>query len=177
MIGPRSAPTIAGRRRSSTSRDATSPTIPTGHGPWTIVAAASSTASGDVRASAIAVFEQVAARGVRRLEDRGELGGLGLVLGQEQARRVERLPHPAGRVQARRDRERELLQVDVRRRQAGHGQERGQPGPRRRPKPLQPELDDRAVLAEHGREIRHGADRGEIRQVEARPRRGAVARG
>ena len=32
--------------------------------------------------------------------------------------------------------------------------------------PLQPELDDRPVLAEHGREIRHGADRGEIRQLE-----------
>ena len=65
MTGPSSAPTTAGRPSSSTSREATSPTIPTGQGPRTIVAGASgggavssrrrATAS-DARASPIACF-------------------------------------------------------------------------------------------------------------------------
>ena len=64
MTSPSSAPTTAGRPRSSTSRAATSPTIPTGHGPRTIVApgrwagsaVAAPSAHGGARASAIACF-------------------------------------------------------------------------------------------------------------------------
>jgi hypothetical protein len=46
------------------------------------------------------------------------------------------------------------------------GQERGEAGPRTRAQPLQPELHDRAVLPQHGSEIRHGPDRSEIREIE-----------
>ena len=129
-------------------------------------------------------LHEVAASQVCRLEDDGEALGLGRVVGEQQARGVECLPHPASRVQARREAERQGLQVHVRRRRAGLRQQGGETRPRGRPQLLQPELHDRAILAEDGREIRHGADRGEIRErergvaeEEARQREGDAAPG
>ena len=56
MTSPRSAPTTAARPRSSASRAATSPTIPTPHGPRTRVAGASGSSATRARASATAAF-------------------------------------------------------------------------------------------------------------------------
>ena len=126
-------PTIAGRPVSSARRPATRPMIPTGHGPVASSAAASgppairipvSAGRGRVepapagpapapgragrtrpapRRSALRMRSR--AGGVRRLEDRGELGRLLRRRGEQQPGGVEGLPHPAGGVEPGREHE------------------------------------------------------------------------
>ena len=186
MTGPSSAPTTAGRPRSSTSRDATSPTIPTGHGPRTIVAPARvrrqrtvAVASPAVpshrsraepariaRASAIVVF--VRSRRLVLAVSSSAASAVGLLgrLAEQQAGRNKGLAHPARGVDPRSDRERKRLDVHVARRDAGRREERHDPGPRLAPDPLQPEADDRPRLAEDRDEVGDAPDRGEVREVE-----------
>jgi hypothetical protein len=109
----------------------------------------------EVAAGAVGLFEHRGQRG--RLVDRG---------GEQEARGVQRLPHPPGRVQPRREDESDGLEVDAARADAGTRQERGDAGPRRGSHAFQSELRDRAVLAQHGRHVRDGPDRGQVRQLE-----------
>ena len=110
--------------------------------------------------------QQVAPRDVGSLEHGGEIRRFGGVVGEEQPGRVERLPHPTGRVEPRRHGEGERLEVDVRRGEPGDGEQRGETGPRLGAECLQPEADDRPVLAEHGGEVCHGPDRRQVREPE-----------
>ena len=134
-------PTTVGRPVSSASRPATSPRIPTGHGPWSSIAGASGPPLVRIAgASSVGTSEQrllarrlarvrhaergprlgdrrlheVLARRVRGLERRRELGGLLRRLGEQEPGRVERLPHPSGRVEPRRDDEAHGLEVGTR---------------------------------------------------------------
>ena len=92
--------------------------------------------------------------------------GLGRVLGQQEPGGLERLPHPTGGVEPRGDGEGDGLEVDGGRRDPGALEERRDPGPRRRPQPLEAEPRDRAVLADDRRDVGDGPDGREVGQVE-----------
>ena len=169
---PRSAPTTAGRPRSSASRAATRPTIPTAPR-----AAHDGRAVGrvDVRDGRPRLgdggLHQVAPGQVGGLERIGVDGGLGRILGQQEAGRLERLPHPSGGVQPRRDGEGHGLEVDRGRARSGHAPAgRRCPGRGAGPQPLEPEPRDGAVLADDRRDVRDRPDRREVGQVERRSR-------
>ena len=98
----------------------------------------------------------------------GRRQGLGLLrrLGQQEARGVERLPHPPGGVEPRRQHEAHRLEVHGRRRDTGPREEGGDPGPRGRTHELQAQAGDRAVLAQDRCDVRDRPDGGEVRQLE-----------
>ena len=169
----------------STSRDATSPTIPTGHGPWTIVAWS---ATGSVAASdrggqlacgrrsgtadrrpslAHRLARQVAPRPIGGLELGRQPVRLGPVVGQEQRRGVGRLPHPARGVDPRRDRERQRLERRRRPARPDAASRRAAiPGRGAARDPGQAEPDDRARLAEDRDEVGDAPDRREVGELE-----------
>ena len=93
-------------------------------------------------------------------------GRLGRVLGQEQPSGLHRLADASGRVQAGRQGERDRLEVHGRRDHPCALEEGRDPGPRRRAEALQAQSRDRPVLADDGRHVGHGPDRGEVRQGE-----------
>ena len=111
---------------------------------------------------------QLPPRPVGDLQTLRERVGLGRILGEQQPRRLHRLPDPPRRVQARGDRERDRLEVDGLRRHPSPREQCGDPGPRPRAEPLETEARDRAVLADDGRHVRDRADGREIGQVEGR---------
>ena len=118
------------------------------------------------RASATAVRVRSRRARFATLERVGMQGRLGRVLGQQEPRRLERLPHPAGRVEARREGERDRLEVDGGRVDPGALEQRGDARPRVPPEPLEPEPGDRPVLADDRRHVGDRADRGQVGQVE-----------
>ena len=131
MTSPSSVPTMAGRPVSSARRPATRPRIPTGHGPVTRSAAAAGPPATRIRGASAGRVEprllarslarvrhaergprlgdrrphEVPARRVGLLEHRREGRRLVRGLGEQQAGGIERLPHPSGRVEPRRERE------------------------------------------------------------------------
>ena len=163
---PSSAPTTAGRPSSSTSRAATSPTIPTLHGPWTTLAAAPGDAAAIARGLGHDRPGQVASRQVRGLEGIRVEARLGRIVGQQQARGLEGLTHPAGRVEARRQGERDRVEIDRGGIDPRSLQQGGDARPRMRRSRSRPSRD-RPVLAD---------DRGDIgrpsRSSPGRPGRG-----
>ena len=96
MTSPSSAPTTAGRPWSSTSRAATRPTMPTLHGPWTMLAAV----PGDVGDPGSRLGHdragQVAAGDIGRLERVGKRPRFGGIVGQQELGRLG-APRPSGR--------------------------------------------------------------------------------
>ncbi len=185
-------PTIAGRPVSSARRPATSPTMPTGHGPTASSAARSgppavrmpvSTGAGLIEPRLLAGSlarighaergpglgdgraHEVAASAVGLLEHGGQRGRLVDGRGEQQPGGVERLPHPPGGVEPGGEDEADRLQVHAVRAHACLRQEGGDPGPRRGPHALEAELRDRPVLAEDRHHVRDGPDGGEVRQV------------
>ena len=89
-------------------------------------------------------------------------GRLGRVVGEQEPGGLERLPHPAGRVEPRRDGERDGLEVDRGRGDPGAFEERGDPGPGRAAQPLETEPRDRPVLADDRRDVGDRPDRREV---------------
>ena len=96
---------------------------------------------------------------------RGRLGG---IVGEQQSRRLERLAHPSGRVEAWREGERDRVEVHVGRRDTRPLQERGDARPRRASHQVQAEPRDRPVLADDRGDVGDRADRGEVGQLEGR---------
>ena len=126
IVSPRSAPTTAGRARSSASREATRPTMPTGHGPWTIAAGRSGSGGDDGSGLGHGGRHQVAPGGVGGLQV-GGVDGRGRRRHRPAggAAASQRLPHPPGRVEPRGDGERHAIEVDVRRGEPGRIEQRG----------------------------------------------------
>jgi hypothetical protein len=94
---------------------------------------------------------------------RGRLLGC---LGEQQPGCLERLAHPAGGVESRREREGDGVQVDRVGRDPRAGQEGRDPGSRIGPEPLQTQPRDRPVLAHDRRDVGHGAERRKVGQVQ-----------
>ena len=180
-----SAPTTAGRPRRSASRDATSPTIPTGHGPWTRIAgpARSRRLGRDCRgtsasASHVVSVVSVASREVRRRRaSPASAVGLGRVVGQQERapRRAASPTRPAALIRGA------MANATVSRSAVGR---RDRPRARRSaampaaaPRRIRsrPEPRDGPVLAEDRRDVRDRPDRGEVGQVQ-RPPPGRPAR-
>ena len=88
------------------------------------------------------------------------------MVGEEESRGVHRLPHATRRVETWREDEADGLEVDPVGRDAGAGEQRGDPGSWRGPQPFQAEADDRAVLAQDRGDVADRSDRGEIGQLE-----------
>ena len=191
MTSPMRVPTTAGRPLSSASRPATSPMIPTGHGPWrsragasapapTVTARVSVARSGNsgscpgasagsgspsaTRASAMAARIRSRRVALAASSVAASVLGLGRVLGEQQAGGVERLPHPPRGVESRRDGEPDGLEVGCGGFDAGPREEGRDPRPRGGAHPLEAEPRDRTVLAQHGDDVGHGADHGELRE-------------
>ena len=163
MTSPRSAPTTAGRPRSSTRRAATRPTIPTG--PRTVDDGrrlAGTVADQPSRASATAVF--IRSRRVRLAVSSASACGAAsaAIVGQQQARGLERLPHPSGGIEPRRDGEGDGLEIDRVGRDPGPFEQGRDAGARGASQPLEPEPRDRPVLADDRRDV---GDRPDRRQV------------
>ena len=116
MTSPRSAPTTAARPRSSASRPATSPMIPTPHGPWTSAGrplrAAPRPSPGPRRSAASSAR---VARVLAASRPRACSGRLVRVLGQQQPSAASARGRHGRRVDARRERERDGLLVHARR--------------------------------------------------------------
>ena len=111
-------------------------------------------------------LHEVASGEVGGLEGVGVGGGLDRVLGEQQLGGLERLPHPPGRVEPRRDDERDRLEVDGRGHDPGAFEECRDPGSWRGPETDQPEPRDRPVLPDDRRHVGHGPDRREVREVQ-----------
>jgi len=92
--------------------------------------------------------------------------GLGRIVGEQEPRRIERLPYAPGGVQARGQGESDRFDIDRLGRHAGAPQQGGDPGSAADPDPVQAEPDDRPVLAEDRRHVRDGTDRRQVRQRE-----------
>ena len=163
---PSSAPTTAGRPRSSASLAATRPTIPTLHGPRTMVAAPTGASPTAARASATAVF--IRSRRVRLAASSASawLPASTASVGEQQPRGLERLPHPSGRIEPRGDGERHRLEVHRGGVDPGPLEEGRDPGTRRAAQPFQPEPRDRPVLADDRRDVGDGPDRRQVGEVE-----------
>ena len=111
-----------------------------------------------------------------RLADLERIGvrrGFGGILREQEPGRLQRLPDAPGRVQARRQRKRDRVEVHVRRGDPGTLQERGDPGPGRAAHLLEAQSRDRSVLA-HDRG--HVGDRSDGREVREGERRRGTAR-
>ena len=96
--------------------------------------------------------------------DRGLLGRSG----EQQSRGHDRLPHPAGRVESRREGERDRLEIGRRRVDARPRQECGDAGPRGVAQALEAQPGDGPVLADDRRHVGDGPDGREIGQGEGR---------
>ena len=129
-------------------------------------AAGSPAAATAARASSIARLRQVPPRQVRRLEPVGQ--ALRPRPGRRRAAAARASSASPTRPAALRRGAMANATVSrstVARLDAGPGEQGGDAGPRPRAQPLQPELGDRAVLAEHRREVRHGPDRSRGRRA------------
>ena len=133
-----------------------------------IVAAASSTASGEVRASAIAVL--IRSRRVTFAASRTAASSAASAGSSASSSRAASNASPTRPAAFRRGAmaKARLSRSTSAGAMPAAASSAAMPGPRIRAHPLQPELDDRPVLAEHGREIRHGPDRGEVGEAERR---------
>ena len=101
---------------------------------------------------------EVAAGTVGDLERIGVGRGFGGILREQEPGRLQRLPHAPGRVQARRQRKRDRVEVHVRRGDPGTLQERSDPGPGCAAHPLEAQSRDRSVLAHDRRHVGDGSD-------------------
>ena len=145
--------------------------MPTLHGPWTTVAGSPASVADHRPCLGDDGLHQVAPGHVGRLERLGVQRRRGRVVGQQQVRGLERLPHPAGGVEPRRDGEGDGLEIDRVGRDPGPLEQGRDAGPRVASQPLEPEPRDRPVLAD---DRRHVGDRPDGRQVgEGRARRPA----
>ena len=115
-------------------------------------------------------LHQVAPLEVGGLEGVGEGRGLLGRLGEEQPGGAERLPHPTRRVEPGGDREGDRLQVGRSRVDARPAEQGGDPRPGGRPQAFEADPGDRPVLADDGRHVGDGPDRGEIRERQRRCR-------
>ena len=187
MTGPSSAPTTAGRPRSSTSRDATSPTIPTGHGPRTIVARRRSGGSGARsrgRSSGPVASPRSPSRERSRLGDRlASSGRAGVVLAvsssaasavassgvvaeqQARPRRAASPIRPAALIRGATANESVSTSTSPAATPAA-ARSAAIPGRGSRRDPLQPEPDDRPRLAEDRDEVGDAPDRREVGEVQ-----------
>ena len=121
-------------------------------------------------------LHQVASGQVRGLQGVGVDARLDRVRGEQEARRLERLPHPAGGVEPRGDGERHRLEVDRIGLDAGPLEEGRDAGPRRAAQPFEPETRDRPVLPDDRGHVGDRSDRRQVGQVEGGQRTAGLVR-
>ena len=88
------------------------------------------------------------------------------ILREQEPGRLQRLPDAPGRVQARRQRKRDRVEVHVRRGDPGTLEERGDPGPGRAAHLLEAQSRDRSVLAHDRGHVGDRSDGREVRELE-----------
>ena len=111
-------------------------------------------------------LHQVAAGGVGGFEHLRALHGFRGILGEQEAGRLGGLPHPAGRIEPRRNGERDALEVDSIGLDAAPLEQGRQPWPRTASHEVQPKPRDRPVLPDDRSDVGDRADRREIGKLE-----------
>ena len=110
----------------------------------------------------------IPSRQVRGVERGGARRRLPWFIREKECGGNVRVPDPAGGVEARREGEPDGLERRVGGRDTGRGKERRDRRPGAAANPVEAQARDRPVLAQHRRDIRHGADHREVGEV---PRR------